>query len=89
MTLDARVFQLFISVYFNMEYVFGLPKITAPEGHDHTRLRRNAVLATKLENEADNILSYVLMVVFTILLLRYNGRNIRIKQGELFEAPFV
>ena len=70
MTLDAKVFQLFISVYFNMDYVFGLPKINTPEGYDHARLRRNAVLATKMENEADNILSYVLMVVFTILLLR-------------------
>ena len=70
MTFDAKVFQLFISVYFNMECVFGLPKINTTEGYDHARLRRNAVLATKLENEADNILSYVLMVVFTILLLR-------------------
>ena len=72
MTLDAKLFQLFISMYFNMEYVFGLPKINTPEGydHDHARLRRNAVLATKMENDADNILSYVLMVVFTILLLR-------------------
>ena len=73
MTFDAKGFFL-IFMYFNMEYVFGLPRNNKPEGYDYSahavRVRRNAVLATKLENESDNILSYVFMVVFTVLLLR-------------------
>lgn len=73
MTFDAKGFFL-LFLYFNMEYVFGLPKINRPEGYDQAahaaRVRRNAVLATKLENDTDNILSYVFMVVFTVLLLR-------------------
>merc|ERR1711879_472815 len=42
-----------------------------PDDDDHLRVRRNAVLAAKLENEDDNIISYVLILVCTVLLLSY------------------
>ena len=69
MTFDTKVL-LFIFVFVNIDYVFGFPKINKLEEYDHPRVRRNAVLAAKLENDNDNILSYVFMVVFTILILR-------------------
>ena len=69
MTFDTKVLLL-IFVFVNIDYIFGFPKINNLEDYDHPRFRRNAVLAAKLENDNDNILSYVFMVVFTILLLR-------------------
>ena len=69
MTFDTKVLLL-IFVFVNIDYIFGFPKINNLEDYDHPRIRRNAVLAAKLENDNDNILSYVFMVVFTILLLR-------------------
>ena len=68
MTFGTAKELLLIFVY--IDYVFGFPKINNLEQYDHPRVRRNAVQAAKLENDNDNILSYVSMVVFTILLLR-------------------
>ena len=69
MTFDTNVLLL-IFVFVNIDYAFGFPKINNLEEYYHPRVRRNAVLAAKLENDNDNILSYVFMVVFTILILR-------------------
>ena len=68
MTFGTAKELLLIFVY--IDYIFGFPKINYPEHYDPPRVRRNAVQAAKLENDNDNILSYVFMVVFTILLLR-------------------